>query len=368
MSMRSLATLSKVAAVLMCTAGLAFSADVPGMNAGKVQLKSAGAMAFTPNGVLLVGDSTGGSIVALDVKDEAPARSGGSVEIKGINEKIAAMVGTTPDQILIQDVTVNPVSKHVYVSVSRGRGADAVPLIFWTDASGKLTEVPLDNVAHSAVNLPDPPTGNTPNAFGQSQRMLTITSMAYVDGNVIVAGLSNEEFSSTLHTIPFPFRQADKGTGIKIYHSSHAQYETESPIRTFVPYQVNNRSYILAAYTCSPIVEIPVSDLKPGSKVTGTTVGNLGEGNRPLDMISYTKGGHSYFLVANSSLGVIKVSVDHLDSNKAITSPSEGPAGFPMETIKSLQGVQHLSKLDDTSALVLVASGNTTDLHTIALP
>jgi len=368
MSTRSIATLSKLAAVLVCTAGLAFSADVPGMSAGKVQLKSAGAMAFAPNGVLIVGDSTGGSVVALDVKDGSPANSGGNVQIKGINEKIAAMVGTTPDQILIQDVTVNPVSKHVYISVSRGRGPDAIPLIFWTDASGKLNEVPLDNVAHTTVNLPDAPSTTATNSFGQNQRTQTITSLAYVDGNVIVAGLSNEEFSSTLHSIPFPFRDADKGTGVKIYHSSHAEYETEAPIRTFVPYQVNNRSYILAAYTCTPIVEIPVSDLKPGNKVTGTTVGNLGEGNRPLDMIAYTKGGHSYFLVANSSLGVIKVAVDHLDSNKAITTPSSGPAGFPMETISSLQGVQHLSKLDDSSALVLVASGNSTDLRTIPLP
>jgi len=30
-------------------------------------------------------------------------------------------------------------------------------------------------------------------------------------GNVIVAGLSNEEFSSSLRSIPFPFQQAGKG-------------------------------------------------------------------------------------------------------------------------------------------------------------
>ena len=229
MSTRSIATVAKLAAVLVCTAGLAFSADVPGMSAGKVQLKSAGAMAFAPNGVLIVGDSTGGSVVALDVKDGSPANSGGNVQIKGINEKIAAMVGTTPDQILIQDVTVNPVSKHVYISVSRGRGPDAIPLIFWTDASGKLNEVPLDNVAHTMVSLPDAPSTTATNSFGQNQRTQTITSLAYVDGNVIVAGLSNEEFSSTLHSIPFPFRAVDKGTGVKIYHSSHAEYETEAP-------------------------------------------------------------------------------------------------------------------------------------------
>ena len=35
MSTRSIATVAKLAAVLVCTAGLAFSADVPGMSAEK---------------------------------------------------------------------------------------------------------------------------------------------------------------------------------------------------------------------------------------------------------------------------------------------------------------------------------------------
>ena len=161
----------------------------------------------------IVGDSTGGSIVALDVKDEAPARSGGSVEIKGINEKIAAMVGTTPDQILIQDVTVNPVSKHVYISVSRGRGAGC--------RSSDFLDRCVREADRSAAGQCGPLSGQS--ARRRQRATLRTRSdkargcrrslrLAYVDGNVIVAGLSNEEFSSTLHTIPFPFRQADKGT------------------------------------------------------------------------------------------------------------------------------------------------------------
>ena len=37
---------------------------------------------------------------------------------------------------------------------------------------------------------------------------------------VIVAGLSNEEFASTLRVIPFPFTSAEKGTGVRIWHPS----------------------------------------------------------------------------------------------------------------------------------------------------
>ena len=41
--------------------------------------------------------------------------------------------------------------------------------------------------------------------------MLTITDMAYVNGNLLVAGLSNEEWSSSLRSIPYPFKDADEG-------------------------------------------------------------------------------------------------------------------------------------------------------------
>ena len=90
------------------------------MPSGKVELKSAGALAMGPDGILFVGDSVGGAIVALDVDDRTPAKSAANLEIKGINEKIAAMLGTAADQILIQDVVVNPISKNVYIAVSRG--------------------------------------------------------------------------------------------------------------------------------------------------------------------------------------------------------------------------------------------------------
>src|SRR3954447_5661288 len=100
-----------LAAAASCAASLTFSAAV-NMPAGKVDLKSAGALAIGPDGILFVGDSIGASVVALDVDDRTPSKSGGSLEIKAINEKIAAMLGTAPDQILIQDVVVNPISKN----------------------------------------------------------------------------------------------------------------------------------------------------------------------------------------------------------------------------------------------------------------
>ena len=42
-------------------------------------------------------------------------------------------------------------------------------------------------------------------------------------GKVYVAGLSNEQFASTLRAIPFPFTEADKGTSVEIYHGAHGR-------------------------------------------------------------------------------------------------------------------------------------------------
>jgi len=347
-------------AVAVClAAALAFSATTAGMTAGKANLQSAGPMAFGPDGVLFVGDSLGAAVFAIDTADTKAEGAPAKHEIKGINEKIAAMLGTAADQVAINDIKVNPISKNIYLSASRGRGPDAIPVILRVDGAGKIAPLALDNVKHSMVALP--------NASGA--RVDTITEIAYVDGNVLVAGLSNEEFSSNLRTIPFPFHGASKGANVEIFHGSHGQYETNSPVRTFVPYTINNQPYILAAYTCTPLVKIPISELKPGNKVKGTTIAEFGYGNRPLDMVAYRKDGHEYLLMSNSNRGVMKVSADHLDTYKPITAPVTAEiAGVPYKTIAELQGVQHLEKFDEGNALILASAGKSLDLRTVPLP
>jgi hypothetical protein len=348
-------------------AAMAFAASSAGLKLGKPELKSAGPLAFGPDGILFVGDSRGAAVVALDTDDRTPAKSGARLDIKAINEKIAALLGTAPDQILINDLAVNPVSRNVYLSVSRGRGPDAIPVIVRADASGKLTALSLDSIKYSSVSLPDAPDAEAKNERGQSPRQETITDIALVEGNLIVAGLSNEEFSSSLRSIPFPFRQADKGASIEIYHGSHGRFETNAPVRTFVPFSIKKQPYILAAYTCTPLVKIPVSELKPGNKVKGTTIAELGNRNRPLDMIAYQSSGHDYVLMANSSRGVMKVNAEQLDKYQPITAQTE-VTGVPYETVSRLKGVQQLDKLDDANAIILTDEGGTLDVRTIPLP
>jgi hypothetical protein len=355
---------------------------IPDLPTGKVQLQSAGALAFGPNGMLFVGDNLGGSVVAIDTQDTKKASGPVQINVTGIDEKIAALVGITADQVVLNDMKVNPISKSVYLSGSRGKGPDAQPLIVRVDASGKVNNVSLDNAKSASVSLSDAPAATTGR---QNPRMLTITQISFVNGNVIVAGLSNEEWSSSLRSIPYPFKStAEDTTTLQIWHASHGKYETAAPIRTFVPYTISGKQYILAAYTCTPLVKIAVSDLQPGAKVKGVTIADLGSGNQPMDMVPYKKDGHDYILIANSSRGVMKLKADNLESYRQIDSPevpnpeNANIAGVPYDTMADLKNVSSMTQLDDNHALLLIgkitgpgapaAPAGPTNLQTIALP
>lgn len=338
------------------------------LRAGKVDLESAGAMSFGPDGILFIGDSVGAAVFAIDTQDRTPGSSPALVNVKGINEKVAAMLGTAADQILINDLAVNPISKKAYLSVSRGRGPDTIPVILRVDPSGKIEEFSLDNVKHAKVSLPNAPDAQAKDRRGRSLRLEAITDLAFVDGSLIVAGLSNEEFASKLRSIPFPFTEADQGSSVEIFHGSHGRFETRSPVRTFVPYEIKAEPHVLAAYTCTPLVKFPLSNLKPGTKVVGTTIAELGNRNRPLDMIVYQKGGQDFILMSNSSRGVMKLSTQKIETYGGITERTD-ITGLPYETIEHLKGVQQLDQLDESNALILVRSDSgSLDLQTVAFP
>ena len=345
---------------LFATTSFSAPALTDSLKAGKADIKSAGVMTFAPEGVLFVADSVGGNIFAFDTQDRTASQAA-PVDIAGINEKIAAMLGTMPDQILINDLAVNPISKKMYLSVSRGRGPTATPVIVRVDSKGAIQQLALDNISHAKLAL-----GDTPAFAGDNPRQNPITDLAFVDGKLLIAGLSTEEFASTLRAAAFPFTTA-KGAGIEIWHGAHGRYETQAPVRTFVPYKIGNEQNIIAAYTCTPLVKIPVASLTPGAKVKGTTIAELGSGNQPLDMITYTKAGKSFILLNNSNRGVMKMGADNLGNFKPITTPTD-IAGVPYESIKTLTGVTQLDKLDDNTAVILQTAGNAVALKTIALP
>jgi hypothetical protein len=347
-------------------AGSVRAADKPdvlkGLIRGKLdELKSAGALAFGPDGILFVGDSKTGTIFAIDTGDAKAGKANGKLKVEGLDGKIASLLGIEAKQVAINDLRVNPVSRNIYLSVSRGKGPDAAPVIIRVTPKGEVQAISLEDVKYDKVKLPNP-------TENEKQRQDAITHIEYVKGKVYVAGLSNEEFSSRFLAIPFPFKNAEKGTKVEIYHGSHGGFETKSPIRIFAPFEIKGETNLLSAYTCTPLVKVPVSDLKPGEKIKGTTIAELGNRNRPLAMFVYKKDGKDYILMANSSRGVMKISTENIDKIDGITKRVKDKAGLKYETVENLKGVQKLDKFGNTHAVLLALNEGALNLTAIELP
>lgn len=138
-----------------------------GIVEGRVNLKSAGPLAFGPEGILFVADSKAAAVVAIDTGDRTAPTGERALKVEGVNLKMASMLGTAADQILIQDLAIKPVSRSAYLAVSRGRGPEAVPVPVKTTASGRPELVTLDKVAHARAELPVAPIDDV---MGQGKR------------------------------------------------------------------------------------------------------------------------------------------------------------------------------------------------------
>lgn len=350
---------SKLLPILLLAGGLlpgAHAVTSGVMKEGPLGLKSAGPITFGPEGVLFVADTKAAAIVAIDTQDRKASGRAKPLKVARINEKLAAMLGTSAEQILIHDLAVNPESKNVYLAVSRGRGPDAQAVLARVTTDGELEVLPTERVRHARAELPDAPVDGV---VGQGNRqsnprLESITDIAFLEDRLLVAGLSNEEFASTLRAIPYPFQKVENGTSVEIFHGSHGRFETRAPVRTFVPIKVGNEQHVLAAYTCTPLVQFSLKELEPGAKVKGKTIAELGNRNRPLDMIVYQKNGKDYLLLANSSRGIMKLDADQIEKMEPIDAPvREESKGLPYETIGSWKNIDQLDRFDAANALVL---------------
>jgi len=128
--MRAKLLLSCTVLVALATVSTVSAADW-GLKKGNADLKSAGPLAFGPDGILLIGDTKAATVFAIDTGDASGEPGKVSYSIKGLNEKVAEVVGQS---VTINDVIVNPASGNVYVSAS----ADGKAAIVRIDASGAL--------------------------------------------------------------------------------------------------------------------------------------------------------------------------------------------------------------------------------------
>ena len=343
-----------------------------GLRRGRVDLRSAGPITFGPAGILFLADNAAASVFAVDVADPGPEGGSEPFDLADVDARVCSFLGCEPGDVAIKDMAVHPLTHNVYLSVQRGHGEAAQPvLVRISRLDGAVADVPLDDVPFAAAAIGDAPAEDDERLditlplgdegeevqfatikirlVRQPIRTATVTDMAYAGGGLLIAGLSNEEFSAKLRRIPFPFTDGATGSSLEIYHVSHGRWETEAPIRAFVPY--DGGASILASYTCTPVVHFRLADLTDGAKAVGRTVAELGAVNQPLDMVSFVQDGEEYLLVANTAHGLVKIACRDIDSQPPLTEPKQ-PVGVPRET-KDLRGIRRLANLGGSHVLAL---------------
>jgi hypothetical protein len=268
---------------------VAGAANAAELATGNPNVQSIESISFGPDGLLLIGDSSGAQVIAVHTGDVKPLQWG-KLEIKDIKEQVGGRLGTNADGIEIRKLTVNPASHRAYLAVRKKNGKQ--DLILTVDGQGKIQEYTLDNVKYNRYKLP------------ADEKSPKITDITFADGRILLAVQAGQTFASKIYSIDT--RQDDAEPywiSTETFHVAHNKWETNAPIRTVIPYYENGKKYLVGAFTCTPIVKYSLDDLKAGGRVKGQSVIELGHGNTPQDMFVYEKNGKSYILMNNFRMG-----------------------------------------------------------------
>ncbi|MET1259892.1 hypothetical protein ABV409_11130 [Flagellimonas sp. DF-77] len=308
-------------------------------------VKSLGTLEFSDAGILFAGDNLEGAIHAIDLSAESRKKEGFEINVSHVDARVAAALGTALGNIQINDLAVHPKSGEVYLSVTRGHGLEALPALIKINgekelkiidlASVKITTQPLDKIPEIGKQfkargiMTAPPSIKDIAKAKRPQRMFSIMDMEYHKGELFVAGVSNEEFSSVLRRMPYPFTGKESISNIEMYHIAHDQYESRAPIRAMQIKTIDGVDQIIAAYTCSPLVLIPLSELKDGAKVKARTLGDMGNG-QPLDMVAFNLMGQEMLFVTNSGRTPQVIPLKGLNNAKVVTD-KDFERGFKLD-------------------------------------
>jgi hypothetical protein len=257
-------------------------------------------------------------------------------------------------------MAARPGSGEVYLAVSVG--ANKTPAIVAVTSDQKARKLNLASMKSTVVTLKNPT--NSKFEFWKEipERSFTVTDMKWNNGELFVAGLSNQDFASTLRRIPYPFTDKQMMTSVEIYHTSHNQIETRAPIRALSFATLGGKPYVVAAYTCTPLVTIAIEDLKDGAHVKAKTIAELGYGNTPADMISYRGKDPSgkpqdmlMLLNYHRSGNIIPVSeIDAANAKPGIDKPVPvGQIVGVLETPAPLVGATRIDNLDEQFFIVV---------------
>ena len=361
-------------------AALLISAPVPAAaQTGTPAIKSIEAIAFGPDGLLLIGDGRGAQVIAVETGDTTP-RDWTVKEIADIRGQLAGRIGTMGKGIEINKLAVNPASRIAYVAVRKLDGKK--DLILTISGDGKIGEFALENVKHTVYALPP----------GEKAPVTKITDLTWADGRILVAAQASETFASKIYSITTSAKADTAAACIstETFHVAHNRWETNAPIRTVIPYEQDGKKYLVGAFTCTPIVKYALEDMTAGARVKGVSVIELGSGNTPLDMFTYEKDGKRYILMntirffqAKNPVGPSKYWTARVDydllketdkvNESALRRVKDNAANKPLTdravVAEEYHGVVHMDRLNGTQALAIrMDAKDNLDLAVLALP
>lgn len=150
-----------------------------------------GPLTFGPDAVLFAADAEDVFIYALDLSQSVEGGVPGTQDVPALDQEIAALLGTAASNLLLTDLAVYPKTGNAFLSVMRGRGDGAMPVLVRVDGAGELDVVELAEVPFSRVRLPNPPEETTTLELqgGQSFPVPNYPSNADPDGPMSVFGV-----------------------------------------------------------------------------------------------------------------------------------------------------------------------------------
>src|ERR1700735_3898438 len=120
--------------------------------------QAAGALAFSPDGVLFVGDNKLGAIFAYETeRGQAPA-SLDPFLFESIDERIAAALGVTAKSLVMNGMAVHPVTREPYLSVSVRNGDRLAASVVSVSLTGEVHPSDLSSskvTVHRLSDVPD---------------------------------------------------------------------------------------------------------------------------------------------------------------------------------------------------------------------
>ncbi|MCR9193313.1 MAG: hypothetical protein NXH88_01200 [Hyphomonas sp.] len=297
--------------------------------------QSATVLEFADPTTLFVADSAGAAIHAYTLPDMAPATRSAPYNLEGFSRTLAVSLGVAEADIAFNDLAVNPANQAAFVSLSVG-GSPAVVMV---TQDGAITQLDLTTLPSTSAPLGLAAEDGVTFWRDIPAAALTVTDMDFSDGTLFVSGLSTGEFASTLNQIAYPFDGVAQNTSVEVYHAVHDQMETRAPIRAMEIVDLDGVQTVVAAYTCTPLVTMPTAELADGAHVTGTTIAELGYGNTPLEVLSFTaydmqQNASQFVLVINRELQADLISLD------AVTEAANGPGLTTPVAMMSEAGVE----------------------------